>query len=134
MEIKSGDKRFIDIGNWEIYDYVWSPDSRFLAYSRPEENYNNTVRIWDSKTESLHLVTDDYMSSYSPAFDPEGKYLYFLSDRVANPHLDGQEMTYILNKRTLPYAVMLKKDTMSPFAPEADPEGDDDEGECVEEW
>ncbi len=128
MEIESGDKKFVDIGSWEIRDYKWSPDSRYIVYSRPEENGANIIRVWDSKREKVHSITDDYFNSFSPAFDPEGKYLYFLSDRISNPYLDWREMTYILNKRTLPFVVMLDKETLSPFAPEATPkDGDEDE-------
>lgn len=131
MDLKSGKKTVVDQGSWEINDYCWSADGRFLAYSRPEANYNNTVWVWDSKSKETHAVTDDYTSSSNPVFDPEGKYLYFLSDRVANPHLDGKEMTYILDKRTMIYAVMLQDDTESPFLEEADPAGggDDEWGE-----
>lgn len=127
MNIKSGDLTEVDKGFWEIREYSWSPDSKYLVYSRYEENYNSTIWIWDIKKEKLHPVTDDYYNSYSPTFEPTGKYLYFLSDRIANPHLDGQEMTYILDKKTLPYMVTLTKEEINPFAPKADPKGDDDE-------
>ncbi len=126
LEIKSGNQRIVDRGSWEIREYTWSADSRFLAYSRPERNNNNTIQIWDQKDYKVRPITDDFTSSRSPAFDPEGKYLYFLSNRTANPHLDGAEMTYILDKKTLPYVVMLRKGMASPFAPEADPGQDDD--------
>lgn len=134
MDAASGDMRIIDQGSWEITEYSWSPDSRFLVYARPEENSNETVRIWDSQSSLSKPVTDDFYNSYSPCFDPEGKYLYFLSDRVANPHLDGQEMTYILDKRTRVLLVSLKKDTLSPFAAKADPKGDDDEDKPWKKW
>lgn len=127
IDLKSGKTRVIDTGDWEIREYAWSGDSRFLAYTRPEANLNSTIHIWDSKEDEIHAVTDDFTNSFSPVFDPEGKYLHFLSDRIANPHLDGMEMTYILDKRTMPYVVMLKEDTESPFLPKADPEEEDDE-------
>ncbi|MDP8241362.1 MAG: PDZ domain-containing protein [Candidatus Hatepunaea meridiana] len=129
LDAKSGKRKVIDRGEWEIREYCWSPDSRYLAYTFPEENYNQTVCIWDSKIDQPYRVTKDFFNSYSPCFDPEGKYLYFMSDRVANPHLDGQEMTYILDRRTRPYCMSLKKDMLSPFAPEADPDKDEDENE-----
>jgi len=121
MDIESGKIRVVDTGAWEITDYVWSPDSHYLAYSRSEPNYNRTIQIWDSKEGKVFPVTDDFFSSSNPVFDPEGQYLYFFSDRTANPHLDGQEMTYILDRRTQIFAAALKKGTASPFAPLADP-------------
>ncbi len=127
MKLDSPDKLWVvDKGNWEIRDYVWSADSRWLAYSRPEENYNNTIRIADVKEHEVHVLTDDFTHSFSPSFDPKGKYLYFLSDRNYNPHLDGMEMSYILDKRSMLFLVPLTKDVVSPFAPEADPKEEEE--------
>ncbi len=117
-----GNQRVVDRAAWEIREYTWSPDSRYLAYSRPQENYNHIIEVWDNERRELHQVTGDFFNSFAPAFDPEGKYLYFLSDRVANPRLDGQEMTYILDERTKPYLVVLQEGEPSPFTPRAEPE------------
>ena len=126
VDAKSGRTRVVDSGDWEIREYDWSPDSRFLVYTCPRANYNQTIRIWDSYEDKVHQVTEDFFNSHNPRFDPEGKYLYFLSDRVANPHLDWQEMTYILDRRTRPFVLSLRKDELSPFAPEADPEEEEE--------
>lgn len=127
MNVESGKSKVVDTASWEIREYSWSADSRFLVYSHIEENWNSTIRLWDASKNETHSVTDDFTNSHSPVFDPEGKYLYFLSDRIANPHLDGQEMTYILDERTLPYVLMLKKGIESPFAPQADPPEEEEE-------
>ncbi len=127
MDAKSGRKKVVDTAIWEIVEYRWSPDSRFLTYSRTEENYNSTIWVWDDKNGKKYPVTNDFFNSHSPVFDPEGKYLFFLSDRFANPKLDWQEEIYILDGRTRPYGVCLMRDTESPFLPKADPNSDDDE-------
>jgi len=129
IDVKKNQPKVVDTGSWEIREYCWSLDSRYLVYSRPEENYNSVIGIWDSKDDELHQVTDEFFNSYDPCFDPEGKYLYFLSDRVANPHLDHREVTYILDRRTRPFTMSLTKDVLSPFAPEADPQEEDEENE-----
>ncbi|MDP8228840.1 MAG: PDZ domain-containing protein, partial [Candidatus Electryoneaceae bacterium] len=130
MKVRNGDTQVIDRGGWEITDYSWSADSRFLAYSRQELNYNSTIQIWDVKKKRLHSVTDDYYNSYSPRFDPEGQYLYFLSDRIANPHIDSHDEIYIRDRSTRPYVVGLQEDTPLPFIDRADPDQpDEDEDE-----
>ncbi len=127
MNVNKGSVRTVDTGAWEIIEYSWSPDSRFLVYSCPTENENSIIKIWDNDKKDLHEITDDYFHSHSPVFDPEGKYLYFLSDRISNPKLDWHEVVYALDERTKPYLVVLSKDAASPFAPEADPEVEEDD-------
>lgn len=127
MDSKNGKTNVIDSGQWEISEYNWSADSRFLVYSRNEINHNNTIQVWDSKKKKVYPVTDDFYNSSSPQFDPEGKYLYFLSDRTANPLIDFQEELFIRDKATRPYVVTLKKGEKLPFTFDVDPEDDDNE-------
>ena len=127
VDVKESDVEVVDTGSWEINDYCWSPDSRYLVYTRPEENYNQTVCIWDSRDREVHQVTDEFFNNFNGCFDTEGMYLYFLSDRVANPHLDWQEQTYILDRRTRPYVMSLNEDELLPFAPKADPEEEEED-------
>jgi tricorn protease len=70
--------------------------------------------------------------SYAPAFDPEGRYLYFLSDRELNASIGGFDFTLVYDRPTKVFALTLRKDLPSPFAPESDEVGGDekkDEGE-----
>jgi len=127
MNTKNGKTDIIDSGQWEISEYNWSADSRFLVYSRNETNHNNTIQVWDSEKEKVYPVTDDFFNSHSPQFDPEGKYLYFLSDRTANPHIDFHEAIYIRDRATRPYVVTLKEGEKLPFTFEVDPEEDENE-------
>jgi len=103
---------------WEIREYSWSPDSRFIVYSKPELNQLNSIYLYDLSKKKVHKVTGDLTNDTSPGFDPEGKYLYFLSDRYFNPYLDHTDLIFIFDKETLPYLVVLKAGEPSPFAPE----------------
>ncbi len=127
MDAITGKTLVADKSSWEIRDYSWSADSRFVAYSSPTDNYNSIVKIYDTSDKKAHDVTVDYTNSYNPKFTDDGKFLVFLSDKEANPRLDGMEMTYILQERTRPYIVALKEGTAFPFAASADPALDDDE-------
>jgi tricorn protease len=118
---------------WEITDYSWSPDSRWLAYDKPEDHHFRSVFLYDTKTSKVIRVTDHYTNDTEPVWDPEGKYLYFLSDRTINPLLGKIAFGSILDKTSKPYLVILKKGEKSPFfakEPEeldADVESGDDE-------
>jgi len=73
---------------WEVSDYNWSPDSRWVVYSKVEENQNNSIFLYNLEEGKRYRVTDDRYDDYSPCFDPDGKYIYFLSLRNFTPMLD----------------------------------------------
>ncbi len=54
-------------------------------------------------------------NSYQPIFDPEGKYLYFLSDRDYNEVLGNIDFEFANPKTTRVYIATLRKDEASPF-------------------
>lgn len=103
-----------------FYDYVWSPDSRFLAYSKNGENDIRAVYVYALDDGSIHQMTPGHTNDYSPAFDPDGKYLYFLSERSFNPILDSYQFEFVDNAITNLYLILLKADEKSPFAPKED--------------
>ncbi|MGZ8846707.1 MAG: S41 family peptidase, partial [Pyrinomonadaceae bacterium] len=57
----------------------WSPDGRWLTYSRNLPNRMRTVYIYDSQDGQVHQITDGHTHAHGPVFDRGGKYLYFIS-------------------------------------------------------
>lgn len=105
---------------WEIHDYSWSPDSRWIAYTMPHENTVSVIYIYDTQTGSSHQVTDNWYEASSPVFDTNGKYLFFTSARDFNPIYSWVEWNYAYRDMSSVYFVTLQKSTPSPFAPEND--------------
>jgi len=60
-------------------------------------------------------VTSPTAYDYSPSFDPEGRFLYFLSRRALNPSMDPVQFVYSLAKYSMPYLVALSRGDSSPF-------------------
>ena len=116
----SGSETAVDVAEGEVSKYVWSPDSRYLAYVAVLTNLFSQVRIWDAESGKVHDATDPMFHSFSPAWDPKGKFLYILSDRFINPYLDRSEARFIVNDATLPYVIALQADVALPFAPRGD--------------
>jgi len=116
----TGRAEVVDRGHWEIGNYAWSPDGRYLAYTADLPEWIPQVRIWDASTGKVHPLTDPAFSAFSPAWDPKGRYLFFLSDRHVNPHLDPLEARFIVDEATLPFVVALRSDDTLPFAPRGD--------------
>jgi tricorn protease len=108
-----------DYGDFQ--DLAWSPDSRWLAYSVPVANGFSRLFVYDGRDGTTTAATTDRYDSGSPAWSPDGEWLYFLSDRnlkslVPSPWGPRQPDPF-LGEPTEIYAVALKKDFRSPFAP-----------------
>jgi tricorn protease len=108
----------VDKDDYEsIRSYSWSPDSRWLTYAKNTPNNLKSIFIYDTKSGVARKVTSDFYNDNSPVFDPEGKYLYFYSDRGFSPVYGDMDDTWIYPNSTQVYAVTLRKDTASPLAP-----------------
>jgi tricorn protease len=86
----------------------------------PNENGFNSIYIWSAGDGQLHKVTDESFNANNPAWDPEGNYLYYLSDREFAPQISTFEFDYATSRTTGIFAVALRKDVKSPFPPESD--------------
>src|SRR6267142_4202007 len=58
----------------EIAGYDWSPDSQWIAWSRPEENDLTRVYIFAVADKKQTPVTDEWYGSTNVAFSDDGKY------------------------------------------------------------
>ncbi len=99
----------------EISNYAWSPDSKWLSYDKTVENRYAIVNLYSLADGKVTPVTSSMTNSYDPIFDPEGKYLYFLSDRDYNEVLGNIDFEFANPKTTRVYVVTLRKDEASPF-------------------
>ncbi|MDJ0766480.1 MAG: S41 family peptidase [Myxococcota bacterium] len=104
-----------------IAEYTWSPDGRYLAYVKPDDNSFNSIFIYDSMTKNSVRVTQPHFFDGSPTWSTDGKYLAFLSERTINPYLDHFDLEAIVDKASKPYLVLLSTNTHSPFLPGALP-------------
>jgi tricorn protease len=103
-----------------IRDYVWSPRGNHLAWSANSPNNFSALYIWSARDNQVRKITDDLWNSYNPAWDPDGNYLYYLSDRDYAPLISTVEFNYAANRTTDIYALALRKDVKHPFPPESD--------------
>ncbi len=105
---------------WEIRDEVWSPDSRWVAYSQEEADGLGRVYLYSVEQDKTFAVTDPWYGSFGPAFSGDGKYLFFISNRDFNPVYGDLEFNYTYRDMARLYFVTLAKDTPSPFKPKSD--------------
>jgi tricorn protease len=105
---------------WEFTGYVWSPDSKWIAFARPEEKRMTTIQLYSLDSKETTEVTDGWFVSYAPVFSADGKYLFFISNRTFNPTYGQTEWNHVYNDMAGIFLVTLAADTKSPFEPKSD--------------
>ncbi len=102
------------------FSVSWSPDSRWMAYAKEQENRNTAIALFDTKDEKSTQVTSGFYSDNSPSFDPDGKYLFFTTNRTFNPVYSDFDNTWVYPNSTNLAAVSLTEDIPSLLAPKDD--------------
>jgi len=95
--------------------YRFSPDSKWLTYTRSESNTYSVVYIYNIADRKQYAVTDRWYESSSPVFSEDGKYLIFRSMRDFTPIYGALEWNHIYRNESGVYLALLSKDTPSPF-------------------
>jgi tricorn protease len=111
-----------------IGELSWSPDSKWIAYSRDLENQLQAVFLYSLDTRTATQITDGMSDAHHPAFDPNGKFLYFTASTDNGPSSAGIDLSSLDRATTsAPYVVVLKRYGASPVPPESDDEKGKDE-------
>ncbi len=105
---------------FEITDYAWSPDSKWVAYSLPEDEGMGRIFVYSVESKQPTPVTDGWFPVFNPEFSSDGKLLYFVSARSFNPTYGQTEFQHIYTDMSKIYFVTLAKETKSPLAPRSD--------------
>jgi tricorn protease len=106
--------------SWEITSYAWSPDSKWIAYAKPEEEQFATIFLYSVENAISRPVTDGWFQSTQPHFSQNGKYLFFVSSRNFTPVYSQIEWNHAYVDMAGIYLIALTKDIESPFKPLSD--------------
>lgn len=106
--------------SWEIRDYSWSPDSKWIAYAKPEVETMQKIYLFSLENKQSYEVTDGWYTSSQPTFSSDGKYLFFVSNRDYNPLFSATEWNHVYQDMARIYLITLNKSIESPFKPQSD--------------
>ncbi len=114
--------------------HSWSPDSRWLTYTRNTETYFQDLYVYNLEDDRSVAITEGLSDVDEPVFDRGGKYLYFLASTDAGPVRTwfAQSNADMEISHNL-YLAVLQKGVPSPLARESDEEasdGDEDTSEA----
>ena len=126
VEVEAGRVVKIDtdyMGGSQLSYLAWSPDSKWLAYSKYLPNKFRALYIYSLETGQGTQVTDGMSDAVYPAFDRGGQLLYFMASTNYGPTLYSLDMTSDEHRVTLNvYAMVLAADGENPLPPESDEE------------
>src|SRR6201998_2610561 len=104
-------------------DPAWSPDSKWLTYSRFLPSHFRAVFVYSLESGKSSQVTDGLSEARFPVFDKNGKYIYLGASTdfgLSAGWLDLTSYQHPVSRNI--YAVVLKKGEPSPVDPESDDE------------
>lgn len=123
IDVESGAITTADTGRFgDIGDHAWSPDSRWLAYTKAGESQLPSLWVYDLEGGERHQLTLDGSAEGAPAWDPKGRYLYFLSNRDFNLTFSAFEFDFVYTDPTRVYVALLQEDGPALLLPESDEE------------
>ena len=121
IDVESKEITLVDQATaWEISQYNWSPDSRWIAYTRPEERSFPRIALYSVADREWRHVTDTWSPASAPAFSADGKLLFFVSRRDFSPRMSWTEPNHAYFDMERIYFLTLAKATRSPFEPRSD--------------
>lgn len=104
-------------------DHTWSPDSEWIVYSKRLKNHLHAIFAYSLKEGKSFQLTDGLSDAISPAFDKNGKYLYFLASTDYALNTGWLDMTSYERPFTRGvYLIVLNSEDPSPLLPESDEE------------
>lgn len=123
VELATGKAAKIDTDNYpdpmRTFDATWAPDSKWIAYSKNLASHLRAIFVYSLTEKKSYQVTDGLADSISPAFDVNGKYLYFMASTNYGPSTGWLEMSSIDRPvRRAIYLVVLSATEPSPLLPE----------------
>lgn len=113
-------KEIADEPQGQVFDYTWSPRGAHLAFSLTDGNGFSSIHIYSVDEDRVRRVTGEMWNEFSPTWDPDGNYLFYLADRTFAPQIGSFEWNYVVDRETDIYALALRADVAHPFPPQND--------------
>ncbi len=106
---------------FEIRDFEWSPDSKWVVYSKNSENQYGQIHLYSLEQKKSFAVTENWYHAFGASFSSDGNYLFFISNRDFNPtfsQIGELNIAYTFSSNI--YFLALTKEVPSLFIPKSD--------------
>lgn len=118
LDVNTGNIKVVDQARaFEIRDYDFSPDSKWITYSNSNSNSQSSIWVYEIESGDKHRLTDHTFNDRNPVFSKCGQYIFFTSNRDFNLAFSSFEFNYLYNNATRIYALPLNNDSPRLFEP-----------------
>jgi tricorn protease len=117
------DTDYYDTPDRDDINPSWSPDSKWIVYTRILPNRLRAVHVYSLDSGKVSQVSDGLSDARYAAFDKDGRHLYFTASTntaLSTGWLDMSSIDRLISRSV--YLVVLRKEDPSPLAPESDEE------------
>lgn len=122
VDVAAGSKTLVahsDAGT--LGSYTFAPDSKWIAFTVPGKAREfSVIKLYNINTKKTIAVTDTWYDSGGPQFSPDGKLLYFVSERDFSPTYSNTEWNHAYTDMGRPYFARLSAGDKSPLADKND--------------
>ncbi|MDZ4746612.1 MAG: biopolymer transporter Tol [bacterium] len=84
ITVEDGDYEKFSVGFQTIGGVLWSPDGNSLLFDGAREGSQSDLFLYDIPSKSVRQLTNDVFTDHFPAWAPDSKTVYFVSDRGGN--------------------------------------------------
>ena len=125
LDVASGQPKIVGKDPWMVpqrtLNPVWSPDSKWVAYASRLKSTYHAIFVSNVETGETKQVTDGLADATWPAWDANGKYLWFFASTDFGLASQWLDMTSYDHSETFGlYLAVLKKGEATPLLPESD--------------
>ena len=119
VDTDSKSTTLLDHSAWgRVSGICFSPDGAWIAYDYQTGPGTRIIKVVNTSSLECSAVTSSEFNDFSPTWDPDGKYLAFVSYRDYNPVYDSIFFDLNFTNAGRLYLVTLKADTPNPFIPQ----------------
>lgn len=112
---------------WGFYNAIptFSPDDKYIAYN-VKKNFEDEIMVYQIASKTVMNLTNTKVSESNPVWSPDGKYLYFESDRTQPGYPFGTNNSKIYRMALDKYGQPFKSDKVAELFKEKENDEDED--------
>lgn len=111
---------------WGLYNSSvnFSPDDRYISFTA-YRNFELDIFLYDTKTKTVKNISNTNISETDPVWSPDGKHMYFVSDRLNPSYPYGTRNARVYQLPLQRFNEPFKADKFSELFKEEEKKGDD---------
>lgn len=118
---------------WGLYTPkpYFSPYDQYIVFS-PIRNFEREIMVFNRSTGKTLNLTNTLVTETNPFWSPDGKYIYFTSDRTQPSYPYGTTDAHLYRMKLEKFADVFESDQVDELFEEKSKDDDDEKGEKIE--